>query len=139
MKEEQNKLCFITSKLKFKCLKEVKRMSFKMFIPTRIPTGKEKISILKSGNFWVNRKTDERFFKGFKRVLLYWDKERKIIGFKPVNDGEHSYSLNRAKKRRDISISGSAFLKYTGINYKNTQNFEPIWDDKEKLVTIQLK
>jgi len=114
-------------------------MSFKMFIPSRIPTNKEKITILKSGIFWVNRKTSERFFKGFKRVLLYWDKERKVIGFKPVNDGEHSYSLSRVEKRKDINISGMAFLKHNGISYKNTQSFEPAWDDKEKLVTIQLK
>jgi hypothetical protein len=114
-------------------------MSFKIFIPSRIPTNKEKITILKAKIFWVNRKVSEKYFKGFKRVLLYWDEERKVIGFKPVNNEENSYSLSRVEKRKDITISGMAFLKHNGISYKNTQNFEPTWNEKEKLVEIQLK
>ena len=114
-------------------------MSFKLFIPTRIPTDKEKITILRAGIIWVNRKGSEKYFKGYKRVLLYWDKERKVIGFKPVNNQENSYSLSRAKIRKDLTISGMAFLKHNGISYKNTQNFEPSWNEKEKLVEIQLK
>ena len=110
-----------------------------MFIPSRIQTNKEKITILRAGIFWVNRRASEKFFKGFKRVLLYWDEERKVIGFKPVNNEKNSYSLSRVKTRKDINISGMAFLKYNGISYKKTRNFEPTWNEKEKLVEIQLK
>ena len=114
-------------------------MSFEMFIPSRISTDKEKITILRAGTFWVNKKASEKFFKGFKRVLFYWDKEREVIGLKPVNNKENSYSLSRAKNRKDITISGTAFLNHNGISYKNTRNFEPSWNEKEKLVEIQLK
>jgi len=110
-----------------------------MFIPSRIPTNKEKITIMRAGIFWVNRKASEEFFKGFKRVLLYWDKERRVIGFKPVNNEENSYSLSRVKIRKDITISGMAFLRHNGISRKETRNFEPTWNEKEKLVEIQLK
>ncbi len=114
-------------------------MSLKMFVPSRIPTDKAKITILKSGIFWVNRKAAEQFFKEFERGLLYFDEDRQVIGLKPTNDKENSYSLSRVEKRKDITISGMAFLKHTGINYSKTESFEPVWNEKEEMVEIRLK
>lgn len=113
-------------------------MSFK-FIPSKIWTGKERITLLESGIFWINRPAAEKFFKGFERVALYWDTERKVVGLKPTRKQEHTHSLSKAKGRNDITVCGLSFLKYTKINHSKTQSFEPVWNEKEKLVEIRLK
>lgn len=114
-------------------------MSFKLFVPSRIPTNKARITILKSGILWINKRTSENFFRGFKRAFLYWDEDKKVIGLKPTDNNENSYSLSRVGKRKDITISGMAFLKHTRIDHSKTQSFEPVWNEKEKLVEIRLK
>ncbi len=113
-------------------------MSFETFIPRKMVSSKPKITVLSTGIFWVNRFGEEEMFKGFNRTFLLYDRERKIIGFKPTMEQENTYSLSRTKSRNSISISGKSFLEYFKIDYKQTRNYIPAWNEKEKLVEIDL-
>ena len=113
-------------------------MGFEKFIPERVVTGEAKITILQAGVFWINPSATKKFFEGFRRTFLLYDGKRKVIGFEPTNEQKHSYSLSRAKTRRDITVSGMAFLKYYKIPHKERKSYKGIWNDKEKLVEVDL-
>lgn len=113
-------------------------MGFETFIPRRMITREAKITILEAGIFWINFITTRKFLKGFKRTYVLYDKERKVIGFKPTNEQKHTYSLSRAKGRNDITVSGMAFLEYYKIPHKERKSYKATWNDKERLVEIDL-
>ena len=113
-------------------------MSFQKFIPRRMVTREAKITILQAGAFWINFAATRKFFKGFKRTYLLYDKERKVIGFKPTNEQKNTYSLSRARGRNDITVSGMAFLEYYKVSHKERRSYKATWNDKERVVEIDL-
>jgi hypothetical protein len=114
------------------------KMGFEKFIPERVSTGEAKVTILPTGVFWINAITAKDFFEGFKRTFLLYDKEARAIGFQPTHEQEHSYSLSRAKGRKDITVSGTAFLECYKVAHEKRKNYKPTWNEKEKLVQIDL-
>lgn len=113
-------------------------MGFEKFIPERIVTGEARITILPTGIFWINALATENFFAGFKRTILLYDKERRVIGFQPANEQRHTYSLSRTTGRKDITVSGMAFLEYFKIPHKEKQGYKPTWNKTEKVLEIDL-
>ena len=109
-------------------------MSFETFIPRKMVSSKPKVTILHTGIFWVNRFAMEEMFKDLNRTFLLYDRERKVIGFKPTTERGNTYSLSRAKSRNDITISGKSFLEYFKIDYEQTRSYIPVWSEKEKAV-----
>jgi len=112
--------------------------AFETFIPRRMVTREARITILGAGVFWINFAATRKFFEGFKRTYLLYDKERKVIGFKPTNEQENTYSLSRARGRNDITVSGMAFLEFYKVPHKERKSYEAAWNSKEKLVEVDL-
>ena len=113
-------------------------MGFEKFIPDRVITREGKITILPTGVFWINAVTTKDFFQGLQRTFLLYDKEARTIGFQPTYEREHTYVLSSSKNRHDITVSGRAFLEYYKISYEERKSYKPTWNEKEKLVQIDL-
>ena len=113
-------------------------MAFEKFIPRRMVIREARINITPSGIFWFNPNTTRKFFQGFKRIFLLYDKERRVIGFQPTHEEKDSYVISRHKRRNTSAVSGMAFLKYYQIPHKEIKSYRPTWNNEEKLVEVNL-
>ena len=96
------------------------------------------ISILKQGSFGVNRRAEE-MFRGAKFVSLHFDRSARRIGIRPEEKKTpHAYELRGGAGKGAMQISGAAFLRFFGIAHKETRTYPCRWNEKEKLVEIEL-
>lgn len=93
------------------------------------------------GEVLFGRRSIERYFKSFGYVLLYFDKERQLIGVKPCEvRKESSYKFyNKQNRGRTASISAKTFLDHHRINYRESIFYSAYWDEKEQLFVVDLK
>ncbi|NQS89157.1 hypothetical protein HQ584_05150 [Patescibacteria group bacterium] len=99
------------------------------------------ITIAKNGTFRVSSDCYEKYFIGFKSVMFYYDKDRKSIGIKPMEEASaDSYDIRVTTREnsKSVTITGISFLKYFGVDYSKTSKYEPKWNDEEKLLEIDL-
>jgi hypothetical protein len=89
----------------------------------------------------INRVCYRTFFKEKKYALLYYDQELKKIGIKPTE--KHEYwsrkLIDCENDRRTIILSIKAFLNHYHIDLKETTSYIAQWNDKEKMVEINLQ
>jgi len=103
----------------------------------RMPT-EATISILKQGNFGINRKAEE-FFQGAQCASLLFDRAARKIGIRPETAaGPNTYDIRGLDGKGAMQISGVAFLRHYGIDHKATKAYPCHWNEKEKLVEIKL-
>lgn len=114
-------------------------MSYEKFLKRRVVTREPKIILGKKGIFWFNNNTLRKFFKDFDRVFLFWDKEKRRIGFQPTNEKKGSFSISKSKGRLDATVSGISFLRYYDIKVTRRTTFIPVWNEKEKLLEIKIE
>ena len=99
------------------------------------------IKLARYGEFWANAKAMEWFAsKDF--VLLAYDAERHLIGMKPTNADPDAYKWSFGKQRSakgSARITARAFFKHIGLKLDRPQIFSPYWDDKLRMVIIDLK
>lgn len=98
-----------------------------------------KVSIRKSGMFGFNNALIKKYnLRNYEYVVLYYDKKRKIIGFKFTNNinEEGKYKINVRDK--SASFSGRSFLDYYGIKFNKVKRHDAIWIDKNDILTIKL-
>ena len=96
------------------------------------------ISILKQGGFGINRRAEE-LFRGAKFVSLHFDRAGRKIGFRPEErKTPHAYELRGGAGQGAMQVSGAAFLRYFGIEHKESSAYPCQWNDQENLVEIQL-
>jgi len=78
------------------------------------------------------------------KVLIGFDEKNKILGVKPVDDSNDHIAYDFAKKERKgyVRISNKDFIKYisaiTGNNFKKAERYLANWDDKTKVLTVNL-
>lgn len=98
------------------------------------------ITILKQGNFGINSRAAMEFFKGVKYASLHYDRAARRIGIRPEErKAPHAYEIRGQNGKGAVQISGSAFLRFFGIDHKATKAYPCKWNDKEKLIEIQLE
>jgi len=114
-------------------------VTFEKFIFSGI-SFRPKVSIRKSGMFGFNNALIKKYkLKNYKYVVLYFDAEKKIVGFKFTNDDneEGIYKLSIGEK--SASFSGKSFLDYYGINFNSIKRYDAEWDNKNEMLIIKLK
>jgi hypothetical protein len=101
---------------------------------------KPSVSITAAGQIGLNSACMEKYFKGYYYVLLYGEKEAKIIGIKPIEkDQDNAFKISYSQNNTTGAISGHSFLAYLGINYKSkTNRYTPEWDDKQKMLIVKI-
>ena len=116
-------------------------MSFEKFIYKRRPVlDTPMISVMKSGQLGINQEAYRRYFKDYKYVFFYYDKNKKIIGLEPTNDAtSESYAIRVSRDGKLANISGIAFLKYCKIPHENTKAYLCKRDEKEGMIIIELR
>lgn len=117
-------------------------MAYEKFIKQRrIAKDRAMITILKFGQFGINKVCTEKYFKKFKYVVMYFDKEQNKIGIQPTNDASNNdaYNINFIKNGTLANISVKTFLKHFGISHEQSISYPATWNDKDKLIEILLK
>lgn len=114
-------------------------MGYMQFTKQRRPSDEPKITLLKWGQLGINRSCTDKYFKGYKFALLYFDEAQRKIGIKPTNeDSNDASNIRFIKKGTLATISVILFLKRFKIENEQSIVYDAIWNDKEKLVEISL-
>lgn len=111
-------------------------MSYQIFKPTaKKGPGMETISITRTGmNF--SRATTRKYLNEISYVELYFDRDNKKIGIKPLSEKtENAYMLKGNKSKR---VSAKDFLEFHKCTQSKTKRFVPIWNDQLKMLEIPL-
>jgi hypothetical protein len=97
------------------------------------------ISINQGGAMYINSNTLAKYFKDFKFVTFYYDRERRIIGLKPEKRaGQGAYPLRKIK-RGGAFLSCRGFLDCFDLSFGKTTRLELCWNEKDGLVELRVK
>lgn len=115
-------------------------MAFERFEASRMTRLAEPaVSILKTGGFGFNQAFCMRFLSGHDYVQLYFDKDRKIIGLKPVQEGEEdAIKIRKVTGGKSATIAARPFFTYFNIKHEKTRSYKASWNEVDKLVEIRL-
>lgn len=114
-------------------------MGFKKFQRDVFTKDQPIISILDRGQFSISRVCYEKFLKGYRYIVLYYDEENRKIGFKPTNTKTpECYEILVDDNDRLARISGHKFLNYFKVEHKESKKYLVKWNEKEKLVELDL-
>lgn len=115
-------------------------MGFELYTKKGGRSSSPKVSIAKAGYIGINSACMDMYFKGKNFVQLYWDKEKQIIGIKPIDkEAGGAFTLTNDGERRPGSIAGRSFLKYYEIDFSKSRSFDPEWNEKENMLIFKLK
>jgi len=118
-------------------------MAFEEFKAKKVQLKTPYVSILRSGNIGLNSACYKKYFKDYKRIVFFYDRERKVIGIKPTEkELPNSYTI---RKNRAIggggNVAANSFLKsFVGIDYEKhgSKGYEVSWNDDEALLEVYL-
>ncbi|MCK9595439.1 MAG: hypothetical protein M0R35_07190 [Candidatus Omnitrophica bacterium] len=116
-------------------------MPFELFVNKKSTSAVPTISILKSGNIFINSKCYDEYFTGAKYINLYFNKAANSMGVQPVKNPEkYSYSMRQASNKKGAAISAVSFFKNYKIDYKKgTRAYNVVWNTVDKLVEVKLE
>lgn len=98
-----------------------------------------KVSIRKSGMFGFNNALIKKYnLKEIKYVVLYYEKSKKIIGFKFTNDKNEEGLYKLSLRDKSASFSGKSFLDYYDIKFNNIKRYDTEWDESNNMIIIKL-
>jgi hypothetical protein len=97
------------------------------------------VTVLKTGQLGINQVCHEKYFKDFKYVILYYDRESKKIGIQPTNDiSNDAYNIRLSRQGKLANISAIAFIKHFKIEHNESKAYMATWNDEGKLVEVDL-
>jgi len=102
---------------------------------------KPKVSIRVNGTIGFNAGAIRKWkLDGFAFIVLFYDKESRTIGIKPVKtaDEEGSHKLNFGKGKKSAWVSCRKFFDFFDIAVQDTKRFDGQFDEKEKMMIVQL-
>jgi len=99
-----------------------------------------KATITADGQLSLNYATMTEYVKKNNFAVLFYNKEEALIGIRFQDiDATDAYKIRRYRKDKLGYISITAFLKYYKIPLKSTESFAPKWEEKEKLMILDIK
>ena len=102
----------------------------------------EYITISKYCQFSLSLDCYERFFKGYKSVIFFYDKKNNLVGLKPLKEqADDSYDIRASRTGGAsplYSVSGASFLNHFGLKPSETKKYKPEFNEREGLVEIDL-
>lgn len=107
---------------------------------SRATTDIPMISILKQGVIGINSECYKMYFKNYKYIIFFFDKENKKIGIKPTNEPSgNTYSIRMSRDGKLASVSATAFLNYYKIPHKESKSYPCDLNEAEKILEVKLK
>lgn len=115
-------------------------MSFEIFSRKVQWKGSPAISLTKMGLFSFNKTASTRFQKeAVENILLLWDKEKRLIGVRPITKKDNrAYKLYWSKRGDGCSFSALTFLKFIGFDISETRSMPILWDEQEGIFKIEI-
>lgn len=114
-------------------------MAFELFTKKGGKISSPKITIASAGYISFNSACMEKFFRNKSFVQLYWDKDKKSMGFKPIEkEIDGAFKISSSGSGKPGSIAGKSFLKYYEIDFSKSKGFVPDWNEKEGLLVIKV-
>lgn len=99
------------------------------------PTG----SIRSNGQIGLNQGAIRRFGLRDGYAQIYFDKERKLIGLKPVEQREGVGITRLIVKANNAFVSARSFLEFHAIPYRSeTKSYEVSWLEEEGMLLLDL-
>jgi len=100
------------------------------------------VSILKNGGFGFNQAFCIRYLNEHDHIHLYYDRENKVIGIKPVPKGfKDAIKVRRISGGKSATLSARPFFTYFDIkhNTEKTESYKVSWNEEKGLIEIPLK
>ena len=99
-----------------------------------------KVSIRTNGQIGFNNGAIIRFnLDKYKYVILFYDKQSKMIGIKPTNDANEEGICKLRIRKSAGAIGARSFLDYYQINHAKTIRYGASWNDGEKMVVAKVE
>ncbi len=118
-------------------------MPYQKYKPSKdrkVSTRPPRVSVSKTGLITINKNAYHEHMKGSNHAELFYDPTAKKIGIRPkkykTRDGVKLSTVG--KKKETYRVNGSNFLKSFGVSLGNSVRVTPIWDDKNKVVEVQI-
>ncbi len=113
-------------------------MGFERYIGLRAMAGEPKAAIWKTGQINLNRAFLEKYdVKKMSHALLFFDKDKKKIAFRLIQDGKEPGAAKMSPKANGGMIFAMGFLRYYGIEFGKARRFDVRYDEKENLYTLE--
>ena len=113
-------------------------MPFEKFIrPARVSS--PMFTIRKGGFFGLNSAAIERFGLGdFSGVVLYFDRNRSLIGIRPVKATNEEGARTFSVRHNSCTISAKAFCDQYGIPRDRPTSFPVEFNDDEGMLVVDI-
>lgn len=97
-----------------------------------------KVCIRKNGQMSFNAGAVNKFdLDVFKFVMVYISEDKKRIAIKFTNNDKESGLHAIQKRPGNFAFSAISFLRLNDIPFKETINFDFLWDDKDKIAIFR--
>jgi hypothetical protein len=114
-------------------------MGFELFTKKGGRSTAPKITIARAGYIGFNTATMEKYLANKKFIQMYWDDNRGLIGFVPLDkEKDDAFSLS-LHGNGPGSIAGKSFLKHYGIDFSKTRSFTPELIEKDNMLVIKVR
>ncbi len=114
-------------------------MAWETFRRTSRPSPKDPtVTLSKNGMIGLNTATI-RLLGGNRYCLLMFDRRKHLVGIKLLKENQpDAYPVGVLEAKSHGTISGVSFLKAYGIMPDKTQAFPASYDDKAKLIIVDV-
>src|SRR3989304_4608484 len=115
-------------------------MAFEIFTRKIKRIGSPGATMSKMGRFALNKTATVKLEgDAVENVLLLWDKDRRIIGVRPITKKDaRSYKIHYDKRGGGSGFSAKTFFDYIGYDYTVTRTFPAIWNEQEMAFLIEI-
>ena len=115
-------------------------MAFEIFSRKTQWGGEPTVTFTTLGRFAFNKSATVIFEKhAVENIILMWDKEKRLIGVRPINKKDpRSYKIHYGKRGNGCGFSASTFLKYIGYSEAETHSIPARWDEQEAMFIIEV-
>jgi hypothetical protein len=115
-------------------------MPFEIFSRKVNYGGSPAVTFTRNGRFAFNKASTALFEKNaIENVLLLWDKERRLIGVRPITKKDtRAYKVRTGNKGNGCGFTASTFFKYVGVDVSDSRTMPARWDEQEEMFLIEV-
>ena len=115
-------------------------MAFEIFSRKIQRGGGPSVSFTTLGRLSFNKSATAQFEKNaVENVLLMWDKEKRLIGIRPITKKDpRAYKVHYGKKGNGCGFSASTFLRYIGYIEGDSRSALARWDEQEAMFLVEV-
>ncbi len=115
-------------------------MGFEKYIPPQTSGVRPRATIRPSGLISFDAASVAAFgLDSASYAVLYFDKNRKLVGIEITGNKRDDGALKLAKRRKSVSLKAPQFFDLYGLTFEEAQRFDVGHDPATNMLTISLK